>query len=188
MRKHPSIAIPELCVQTRDANDGPILGNFKANAQNSCALSGLQAKNALKSRKLEGGKAAAENSIWQSQMEAIYASSFQNSQLPITELGCPGLAHASTGPRAARGLREGSQNKAGMPFRFKDQSRVSPLSSLVARGGKAEASPWQRGAEAPGEQISMRRPGGSLGWPPGSAFGREPGNFRPSVLAMLFII
>jgi hypothetical protein len=47
---------------------GKILRNFKADAVNPIVLSGLQPKMTLKSRKLEGGKAAAENSMQQSDM------------------------------------------------------------------------------------------------------------------------
>jgi hypothetical protein len=78
---------------------GQALRNFKADAVNPIVLSGLQPKMTLKSRKLEGGKAAAEKSMQQSHMDAICACFISNSHpLPSLNWARQGPARAGAGP------------------------------------------------------------------------------------------
>ena len=59
--------------------------NFKADAMNPSVFIGLQPRMTLKSRKLEGGKAAARNSIQQSHM-ARFSALFSEILAPFPSL------------------------------------------------------------------------------------------------------
>ena len=120
------------------------LGNFKADAENSFRLFLLQAKMALESGKLEGGKATAEKSIGHSYIGWILTLFFEILALPTTDSAAWARRYQRISARSfpRQSLGPGCMHPPGSGSRV--LARAVPacgfLSSSTGLGANAEGS------------------------------------------------